>query len=46
MHKEVNLIGADMLLRRAIALGDTEQSTLDLFRTVEFILEDSSDRLP
>jgi hypothetical protein len=46
MHKEGNLLGADILLRRAVALGDEDKETLDLLRTVEFLLEDAPFRLP
>ena len=46
MHREGNLVGADLLLRRAVALGDEEKETLELLRTVEFILEDAPFKLP
>lgn len=40
------LVGADILLRRATALGAGDQPTLDLLRKVEFVLEDAPFRLP
>lgn len=43
---EGSLIGACILLRRAIALGASDQPTLDLLRKVEFVLEDAPFRLP
>lgn len=46
MHKAGNLIGADILLRRALALGAEDQPTLELYRTVEFLLEDAPFKLP
>lgn len=41
-----DLIGASILLRRATALGATDQPTLELLRKVEFVLEDAPFRLP
>ncbi len=46
MHQEGDLIGASILLRRATAKGATDQPTLELLRTVEFVLEDAPFRLP
>lgn len=43
---QVNLLGAAILLRRATALGATDQPTLELMRKVEFLLEDVPFRLP
>jgi hypothetical protein len=40
------LVGASILLRRATALGASDQPTLDLLRKVEFVLEDAPFRLP
>ncbi|MDX2009817.1 MAG: hypothetical protein SFW67_06495 [Myxococcaceae bacterium] len=45
LHQETELIGAAMRLRRALALG-ASGSTVELARTVEFLLEDAPDRLP
>lgn len=41
-----SLIGACILLRRATALGATDQPTIELLRKVEFVLEDAPFRLP
>lgn len=41
-----SLIGACILLRRATALGASDQPTIDLLRKVEFVLEDAPFRLP
>lgn len=41
-----SLLGASILLRRATALGATDQPTLELLRKVEFVLEDAPFRLP
>lgn len=41
-----DLVGAAMLLRRAMALGATDDDTVNLARKVEFLLEDLPDRLP
>ncbi|MDP1828758.1 MAG: hypothetical protein Q8L48_36195 [Archangium sp.] len=41
-----NLLGADILLRRALALGAEDKATLDLYRTVGFLLEDAPFKLP
>jgi hypothetical protein len=46
MHQEGSLVGASILLRRATAKGATDQPTLELLRTVEFVLEDVPFRLP
>lgn len=41
-----SLVGASILLRRATALGASDQPTLELLRKVEFVLEDAPFRLP
>lgn len=46
MYAEGNLLGADILLRRALALGAEDKATLELYRTVEFLLEDAPFKLP
>ena len=46
MHAAQNLIGSDIVLRRAIALGANDKETLELYRTVEFLLEDVPFKLP
>ncbi|MBE2252742.1 MAG: hypothetical protein IAE78_24640 [Myxococcus sp.] len=46
MHAQGELVGAAVLLRRAQARGATDAATLELSRTVEFILEDAPFRLP
>lgn len=45
-HREGALSDASILLRRALALGATDEPTLALFRTVEFLMEEAPDRLP
>lgn len=40
------IIGPAILTRRAIALGAKDEKTLELSKTVEFILEDVPDQLP
>ena len=46
LHQAGGLVGASILLRRAMARGATDQPTLELLRTVEFVLEDAPFRLP
>lgn len=46
LHDESDLLGADILLRRALALGATDTATRELLRTVEFVLEDAPFKLP
>lgn len=46
MHQASGLVGASILLRRATARGAADQPTLELLRTVEFVLEDAPFRLP
>lgn len=41
-----DLVGAAMLLRRALALGAGDDDTLGLARKVEFLMEDLPERLP
>jgi len=45
-HADGSLVGASILLRRAVALGAQDEETLTLLKTVEFILEDAPFRLP
>lgn len=45
-HAQGGLLGASILLRRAVALGASDEETLGLLRTVEFVLEDAPFRLP
>jgi len=46
LHQAGELVGASILLRRAAARGATDQPTIELLRTVEFVLEDAPFRLP
>ena len=46
LDKQGDLIGASILLRRALALGATDEDTVGLARKVEFVLEDLPSRLP
>lgn len=46
LHQAGGLVGASILLRRATARGATDQPTIELLRTVEFVLEDAPFRLP
>ncbi|MDP3499476.1 MAG: hypothetical protein Q8S33_04060 [Myxococcales bacterium] len=46
LHQEGGLVGASILLRRATAKGATDEPTIELLRTVEFVLEDAPFRLP
>lgn len=46
LHANGGLVGASILLRRALALGATDEETVGLLRTVEFVLEDAPFRLP
>lgn len=41
-----DLVGAAVLLRRALALGATDEDTVNLSRKVEFLLEDLPGKLP
>lgn len=45
-HAGGSILGASILLRRALALGASDDETLALSRTVEFVLEDAPFRLP
>lgn len=45
LHEGLSLVGAAMLLRRALALGATGDA-VERSRTVEFVLEDAPFRLP
>jgi hypothetical protein len=45
LHQETELLGAAMLLRRALALGASGEA-VELSRTVEYLLEDAPFRLP
>lgn len=46
LHQAGELVGASILLRRATARGASDQPTLELLRTVEFVLEEAPFRLP
>lgn len=45
-HEDGEMLGADITLRRALALGDDSGPTLERYRTVEFVLEDVPFKLP
>ncbi|GMU62061.1 MAG: hypothetical protein AMXMBFR34_38240 [Myxococcaceae bacterium] len=44
--RDADLVAAAILLRRAIALGATDEDTLNLSRKVELLMEDLPTRLP
>jgi hypothetical protein len=44
--RDADLVGAAIVLRRAIALGATDEATLNLSRKVELLMEDLPTRLP
>jgi hypothetical protein len=46
LHGNGEVLGASILLRRAVALGAQDEETLTLLKTVEFVLEDAPFRLP
>ena len=46
LEQESDLVGAAILLRRALALGAEDVATVELSRKVEFLMEDLPARLP